>query len=311
MTNQEQLEKSLRDIKKLTGLQLRVEGFTEKNADEAEQAIKSLNRLVKAYREQYDKTGFFRSILLGKFTKEEIYDGVSRFHLQNEVPRILFVVEVESKEAENAKRILKEIFISGSGDLAFRVDERHLALIKERRESSKKEDPSDMAHTIVDMLNTEAMVKAYASYSDVLPDLFALTESYRRGCLAIRIGRIFDQSRNVMTYDKLGIGRLIYNLPEDTARRFLKEVLGDSRTGEFDDETVRIINAFFDNNLNISETARKLFLHRNTLVYRLEKIHQLTGLDLREFDEAMELKIAMMVENYLRALEKENANETA
>ena len=151
------------------------------------------------------------------------------------------------------------------------------------------------------MLNTEAMVKATVAYGTIISELKEVSRSYKEAKMALDVGKIFYSNKSVIAYNNLGIGRLIYQLPIPLCKMFIKENFNGKSPDDFDEETLTTINKFFENDLNVSETSRQLFVHRNTLVYRLEKIYKLTGLDLRKFDQAIVFKVAMMVHKYLES----------
>lgn len=160
-----------------------------------------------------------------------------------------------------------------------------------------------VANTIVDMMNSEAMLKVRVSYGTVVQELREVSKSYKEATMAMDVGRIFYAEKNVIAYSTLGIGRLIYQLPVNLCRIFIEEIFGGNQVYDLDEETLTTINKFFENNLNVSETSRQLFIHRNTLVYRIEKLQKATGLDIRTFEDAMTFKIAMMVVNYMKYLD--------
>ena len=160
-----------------------------------------------------------------------------------------------------------------------------------------------IANTIVDMMNSEAMLKVRVSYGTVVQELREVSKSYKEATMAMDVGRIFYAEKNVIAYSTLGIGRLIYQLPVNLCRIFIEEIFGGNQVYDLDEETLTTINKFFENNLNVSETSRQLFIHRNTLVYRIEKLQKATGLDIRTFEDAMTFKIAMMVVNYMKYLD--------
>ena len=170
----------------------------------------------------------------------------------------------------------------------------------------KDESPEALEQTanmIVDMMNSEAMMKVRVSYGTVVRELREVSKSYKEAMMAMDVGRIFYAEKNVIAYSTLGIGRLIYQLPVNLCRIFIEEIFGGNQVYDIDDETLTTINKFFENNLNVSETSRQLFIHRNTLVYRIEKLQKATGLDIRTFEDAMTFKIAMMVVNYMKYLD--------
>ena len=153
------------------------------------------------------------------------------------------------------------------------------------------------------MMNSEAMLKVRVSYGTVVQELREVSKSYKEATMAMDVGRIFYAEKNVIAYSTLGIGRLIYQLPVNLCRIFIEEIFGGNQVYDLDEETLTTINKFFENNLNVSETSRQLFIHRNTLVYRIEKLQKATGLDIRTFEDAMTFKIAMMVVNYMKYLD--------
>jgi carbohydrate diacid regulator len=183
------------------------------------------------------------------------------------------------------------------------VDEKNIILIKAVERDASPESLELVANTIVDMMNSEAMLKVRVSYGTVVQELREISKSYKEATMAMDVGRIFYAEKNVIAYSTLGIGRLIYQLPVNLCRIFIEEIFGDNQVYDLDEETLTTINKFFENNLNVSETSRQLFIHRNTLVYRIEKLQKATGLDIRTFEDAMTFKIAMMVVNYMKYLD--------
>ena len=196
------------------------------------------------------------------------------------------------------------MFSVQGGDYITAVDESSVILIKSFEPGEcEPQNLMDVADTIVAMMNAEAMLNVRVSYGTVVPELKDVSKSYKEAKMAMDVGKIFYQEKSVVAYSALGIGRLIYQLPVNLCKIFIEEVFGDNVPLELDDEALTTINKFFENNLNVSETSRQLFVHRNTLVYRIEKIQKGTGLDLRSFDDALTFKIALMVVNYMKYLE--------
>ena len=183
------------------------------------------------------------------------------------------------------------------------MDEKNIILIKAVERDASPESLELVANTIVDMMNSEAMLKVRVSYGTVVQELREVSKSYKEATMAMDVGRIFYAEKNVIAYSTLGIGRLIYQLPVNLCRIFIEEIFGGNQDYDLDEETLTTINKFFENNLNVSETSRQLFKHRNTLVYRIEKLQKATGLDIRTFEDAMTFKIAMMVVNYMKYLD--------
>ena len=294
------LDSLLQELERLTGFSIKIEGFDEEHRAEAQ---KQVAMLVSAYRDKYDRTNFVRRVLLGEISGNDLYLGAGRYHMADNLRRELYVIDVDSRDTEIVLTILRQVFVSQGGDVVASVDGQKTVLLKVLATDESREEIDRRARVLLDTLNTEAMVKARVGYGRPVSKLQELSGAYQEACTCLEIGSIFYHGQNLFPYDKLGIGRLLYRLPTDVCRTFLKEVCKNFDIDDLDDESIGIINAFFENNLNISETARQLYVHRNTLVYRFEKLKALTGIDLRNFDEAMELKVAMMVADYLKAKE--------
>lgn len=218
-------------------------------------------------------------------------------------PRAVFLIETRLEKDNIVTELLKGMFSSQSGDYITAVDESNVILIKTLDQTVTYENLCDVAHTIVAMMNAEAMLNVRVSFGSVVQELKDVSKSYKEAKLALDVGKIFYAERNVVAYSTLGIGRLIYQLPINLCRIFIEEIFGDNLPIDLDEETLTTINKFFENNLNVSETSRQLFVHRNTLVYRIEKIQKSTGLDLRNFDDALTFKIALMVVSYMKYLD--------
>lgn len=218
-------------------------------------------------------------------------------------PRAVFLIETRLEKDNIVTELLKGMFSSQGGDYITAVDETNVILIKTLDQAVTYENLCDVARTIVAMMNAEAMLNVRVAFGTVVQELKDVSKSYKEAKLALDVGKIFYAERNVVAYSTLGIGRLIYQLPVNLCRIFIEEIFGDNLPIDLDEETLTTINKFFDNNLNVSETSRQLFVHRNTLVYRIEKIQKSTGLDLRNFDDALTFKIALMVVNYMKYLD--------
>ena len=189
------------------------------------------------------------------------------------------------------------------GDYITAVDESNVILIKELVPEDDYLRLEQVANTIVDMMNMEAMMNVRVAYGTIVGELKEVSKSYKEAKMALDVGKIFYAEKKVSAYNTLGIGRLIYQLPINLCRIFIDEIFGSNIPSELDDETLTTINKFFENNLNVSETSRQLFVHRNTLVYRIEKLEASTGLDIRTFEDALTFKIALMVVNYMKYLD--------
>lgn len=297
MTENHDLEKVLTDLKNLTGITFSVEA---EDSETAELAVKQIKQLTGAYKEKYNKTNFIQSLLLDNILHVDMYRRAKKLHIDTETNRTVFLIKTEAEEEGIVQETLQHLFTPQMQDYITPVDDGSIALVKSLEPHTEEEDLLDIAKMIVDMLNTEAMVKVKVAYGNISSKLETLSKSYKEARMALEVGRIFYMDENIMPYGKLGIGRLIYQLPIPLCEMYLSEVFGDRMPDSFDEETVMTINKFFDNNLNISETARQLYVHRNTLVYRLEKIQKQMGLDIRVFEDALTFKIATMVASYMK-----------
>jgi carbohydrate diacid regulator len=266
-------------------------------------AVCQLQNLVTAYKERFDRDNFLQNLILDNLLLVDIYNKAKKLHIETTVPRAVFLVEGKIDKDSMVTEILKGIFTSQAGDFITSVDEHSVILIKALGKNDDKESLQTVADTIVTMLNTEALINVRVAYGTVVNELKEVSKSYKEAKMALEVGKIFYAEKNVVSYSALGIGRLIYQLPVNLCKIFIEEIFGDNIPDELDEETMVTLNKFFENNLNISETSRQLFVHRNTLVYRIEKIQKSIGLDLRNFDDALVFKIALMVVNYVNYMD--------
>lgn len=267
-------------------------------------AASQIQQLMTAYKERFDRNNFFQSLLLDNLLLVDVYNRAKKLHLEVVVPRVVYIVETKQGKDNAAAELLKGMFSSQSGDFITAVDESRVILIKALNKEDGEEELNQIAQTVVDMMSTEAMLNVRVAYGTVVQELKDVSKSYKEATMALDVGKIFYVEKKVNSYGSLGIGRLIYQLPANLCRIFISEIFGDNDPGEFDEEIVSTVNKFFENNLNVSETSRQLFVHRNTLVYRIEKLQKSTGLDVRTFDDALTFKIAMMVYNYMKYLDQ-------
>lgn len=266
-------------------------------------AVCQIRNLAIAYKERFDRNNFFQNLLLDNMLLVDIYNRAKKLHVDVVVPRAVFLIETKLEKDSIVTELLKGMFSSQGGDYITAVDESNVILIKALEQSATYENLCDVAHTIVAMTNAEAMLNVRVAFGTVVQELKDVSKSYKEAKLALDVGKIFYAEHNVVAYSALGIGRLIYQLPINLCRIFIEEIFGNNVPSDLDEETLNTINKFFENNLNVSETSRQLFVHRNTLVYRIEKIQKSTGLDLRNFDDALTFKIALMVVNYMKYLD--------
>ena len=308
MANTSELEKGLNELKRLTGIALTV---TAEDSEQEQLALEQIRCLCLAYREKYNKNDFLMGLMTGGVPSYDVHQRAARLHIAPEENRILFLIEMKEPD-EIVGEILKNLFPSQTKAYIVPVSKERLAVLYPFHETKDSKDSADeyarhLAHAIVDTLNAEALAHVQVSFSQMIPSLLELSGAFREASLALKVGKLFYPEQTVFPYNELGIGRLIYQLPASLCESFLQEVFLDKIPDKLDDETLLTINRFLQNNLNIAETSRQLHMHRNTLIYRLEQIEKRTGLDLRQFEDAMTFKIATMVMNYLHAEKKKIA----
>lgn len=262
-------------------------------------AVCQIRNLILAYREQFDRNNFMQNVVLGNMLVVDMYNKAKKLHIEQS-QRVVYIIDVAGKKDGVVMETVKNLFVSQSRDFITEVDEKSIILIKDVRDLKSEEELSEFADMIVDNLHMEAMIPARVGYGNRVELLQDISRSYQEAKMALEVGSIFYAQKENLSYGKLGIGRLIYQLPLTLCEMFLKEVFGENIPDIFDEETTVTIQKFFENNLNISETARQLYVHRNTLVYRLERIEKSIGLDIRTFEDAMMFKIAMMVMAHMK-----------
>ena len=262
-----------------------------------------IQNLLVAYKERFDKDNFIKNLLLDNLLLVDIYNRAKKLHIETNVRRVVFIIETKHDKDSNALETVRSLFATKTKDFVTAVDEKNIILVKEVKQGETYEDLEKTANTILDMLNTEAMTKVHVAFGTIVNEIKDVSRSYKEAKMALDVGKIFYSNKNVVAYSNLGIGRLIYQLPLPLCRMFIKEIFDGKSPDEFDEETLTTINKFFENSLNVSETSRQLYIHRNTLVYRLAKMQKSTGLDLRVFEDAITFKIALMVVKYMKYME--------
>ena len=262
-----------------------------------------IKNLLVAYKERYDKDNFIKNLLLDNMLLVDIYSRAKKLHIDTDVRRIVFIVEAVHDKDNNALETVRSLFTGKPKDFITAVDEKSIIIVKEVEEGQTYTDLEKIANTLLDMLNTEAMTPVDIAFGTIINDIKEVSRSYKEAKLALDVGKIFYSDKHVMAYNGLGIGRLIYQLPLPLCKMFIKEIFDGKSPDDFDEETLITINKFFENSLNVSETSRQLYIHRNTLVYRLDKLQKITNLDLRVFDDAITFKIALMVVKYMKYME--------
>jgi len=258
-----------------------------------------IQNLLIAYKERYDRDNFIKNLLLDNLLLVDIYSRAKKLHIENNVRRVVYLIETEIDKELNVIEIVRSIFPAKVKDFVAAVNEKSIILVKELKEKDGKEEIESIAKNIYDTLTAEAMNNVYVAIGTVVLDLKNVSASYKEAKMALEVGKIFEDGKNVVNYEQLGIGRLIYQLPTPLCKMFINEVLHGLSMEQFDEETLITVKKFFENNLNVSETSRQLYIHRNTLVYRLDKLQKMTNLDLRNFDDAIIFKIMLMVSKYM------------
>lgn len=257
------------------------------------------------HEKRVDRNRFIQQLLLDNLLLVDIYNQAKKLRVENESKRIIFVVEPKRQKDELVLETMKGMYADETKDFVTSVDEGHLVLVKTLETDDEYKEVHEIAMAIVDMLAVEAMVDARVAYGTIISELKDVSKSYKEASMALDVGRIFYAEKSILAYNELGIGRLIHQLPVSLCEMFLNEVFKGNAFQMFDKETLMTVNAFFENNLNISETARQMYLHRNTLGYRLDKIMKTTGLDVKKFDDALTFKIALMVSDHMKFIKSQ------
>ena len=259
----------------------------------------SIANVKQYYDEKFGKANFIKNVIADNILPGDIFLKARELHLSGDVSRVVMIVRIAQKSEIAAYEVISNLFPDKSKDFVINLNETDIALVKETRAEIESRDLENLAHAIIDTLSTEFFTQAVIGIGTVVNGIRDLARSFKEAQVAMEVGKIFDSGRPVARYDNLGIARLLYQLPRPMCEMFLKEIFPRDTLDSLDSETLFTIDKFFENNLNVSETARKLFVHRNTLVYRLDKIKRATGLDLRELDHAIVFKVALMVRKYL------------
>ena len=263
----------------------------------------SLNGIKQFYDDKYDRATFIKDIILDNILPGDIYVKSKELHFGQNVNRVIMAVRADEKTENGLLEIVASIFPDQQNDFVINVDECNVAVVKEIKGTADYRELEKIAKTVEETIASELLIKTLIGIGTQVKSLKDLAKSYKEAQVAIEVGKVFDTDKSIIHYENLGIGRLIYQLPTTLCEMFLSEVFKQGALESLDQETLLTIQKFFENNLNVSETSRKLFVHRNTLVYRLEKIKKLTGLELREFDHAIVFKVALMVKRYLASRE--------
>ena len=262
-----------------------------------------IQNLLVAYKERFDKDNFIKNLLLDNLLLVDIYNRAKKLHIDIEGKRVVFIVETNREKDGNELEKIRGLFGGKSKDFVTAVDEKNIIVVKELSEGEDYEDLKKTAQVILGLFKSDASRSIHISYGTIVNELKEVSRSFKEARMALDVGKIFFENQDIIAYSQLGIGRLIYQLPIPLCKMFIKEIFDGKSPDEFDEEMLTTINKFFENSLNVSETSRQLYIHRNTLVYRLDKLQKSTGLDLRVFEDAITFKIALMVVKYMKYME--------
>jgi carbohydrate diacid regulator len=264
-----------------------------------------VQELMIAYKERFDKDNFIKNLLLDNLLLVDIYNRSKKLHVDINARRVVMIVEVgPDKDGDELDRV-RSVFGGKTRDFVTAVDEHNIIVVKELAEGDTYEDIDKIAAVIIDAFHDKDSKKIRVSYGTVVGEIKEVSRSYKEASMAMDVGKIFFSDKKIIAYSALGIGRLIYQLPIPLCKMFISEIFDNRSPDDFDEETLTTIAKFFENSLNVSETSRQLYIHRNTLVYRLDKLEKSTGLDLRVFEDAITFKIALMVVKYMKYMEDE------
>lgn len=262
-----------------------------------------IQNLLVAYKERFDKDNFIKNLLLDNLLLVDIYNRAKKLHIDIESRRVVFIVETNREKDGNELEKIRGLFGGKSKDFVTAVDEKNIIVVKEISEGEGYDDLKKTAQVILGLFKSDSSRSIHISYGTIVNELKEVSRSFKEARMALDVGKIFFESQDIIAYSQLGIGRLIYQLPIPLCKMFIKEIFDGKSPDEFDEEMLTTINKFFENSLNVSETSRQLYIHRNTLVYRLDKLQKSTGLDLRVFEDAITFKIALMVVKYMKYME--------
>ncbi len=260
-----------------------------------------IQNLLVAYKERLDKDNFVKNLLLDNLLLVDIYSRSKKLRIQTDAPRAVLIVE--SLGGRDSNVLARACFSANSKDFVTEVDENNVIIVKELTDGDRAKEMARTAKALWAYLVKEGIQGSRIAYGTVVQEIKEVSRSYKEARMALDVGKIFFDEREIIAYGELGIGRLIYQLPIPLCKMFIREIFGGKSPDEFDEETLGTIYKFFENSLNVSETSRQLFIHRNTLVYRLDKLQKSTGLDLRVFEDAITFKIALMVVKYMKYME--------
>ena len=262
-----------------------------------------IQNLLVAYKERFDKDNFIKNLLLDNLLLVDIYNRAKKLHIAANARRVVFLVDTAQEKDNASMECIRSLLGTKTGDFITAVDEKSIIVVKELASEEGYQEMEKTAKQILNVLPAEKQEVSHIAYGTIVNELKEVSRSYKEARMALDVGKIFFGEKDVIAYSSLGIGRLIYQLPIPLCKMFIKEIFENKSPDDFDEETLVTIDKFFENSLNVSETYRQMYIHRNTLVYRLDKLQKSTGLDLRVFEDAITFKIALMVVRYMKYME--------
>ena len=278
-------------------------GMSENAYTVGKLAVMQIQNLLTAYKERLDKENFVKNLLRDNLLLVDIYNRSKKLHIEVEQRRVAFLIQAEYEKDQNLLEATKEVESGADSDFITAVDEKSIVYVTPVNGNEGQAQFIQHAKEIKEGLNEYGIKDAKIAIGNVAETIKDVSRSYKEAQIALEVSKIFYEDASVIAYNQLGIGRLIYQLPLPLCKMFIREVFGDYSPDSIDEETLATIDKFFENNLNVSETSRQLYIHRNTLEYRLDKLQKSTGLDLRVFEDAITFKIALMVVKYMKYME--------
>lgn len=258
----------------------------------------ALMAIFKIYTENYDSENFMKRIIEGE--AKDIPSHARILKIQDEAIRVVFVINAEPKHVEGVLQIVQNMAV-GRNDFLFEKGSGEIVFIRTCKTEPSAGKLHGIAKQISDAVATEVLEFVSVGIGAVVYNLEDVERSYKSAVNALDIGEIFANKNKIYAYSNLGISRLISSVPIGKCKAFLNEVMSHKILSEIDEETLNSIQTFLDCDMNIALAAKSLYIHRNTMVYRLDRLQKQTGLDVRKFEDAMLFEIAMMIHKYLRA----------
>lgn len=296
MSFDEKKEKLLEQLSKATGISFQISDSELSNED----TLNKLKEMVVRFNVLDSKSSFYRAFLTRELSYSDAAAYIHRFHIKEDAIRMVFYLESQADYSKEAVSLLKSL-LPDSQDALVQIDSKHIAVIVHFEKSPSSEEILQYSNEFLDMLESEAFMSFKVSYDLPINKFTDLPSTYKDVVIAMHIGNIFRSTDHIYSYNTLGLGRLLYNIPEDEVETFLNNHINVDVLSGIDSETLNLLDTFFDNDLSLAETSRKMFIHRNTLIYRLDKFADLTGYDVRKFNDAITVKISLMLYNYIKA----------